>query len=76
MATTINTYLDSIKIITADSLQALETAVNTYITGLEGKYVKSVDVDITSTAVKVSGNIRQNNLYVATIEVLGTTTTE
>lgn len=76
MATTINTYLDSVKIITADSLSALETAINTYITGLDGKYATRVDVDVTSTAVKVSGNIRQTNLFMATVEVVGTTTTE
>ena len=76
MATTINTYLDSVKIITADSLSALETAINTYIAGLEGKYATRVDVDVTATAVKVSGNIRQTNMYIATVELLGTTTTD
>lgn len=76
MATTINTYLDSVKIITADSLSALETAINTYIAGLEGKYATRVDVDVTSTAVKVSGNIKQTNMYIATVELLGTTTTD
>lgn len=76
MATTINTYLHSVKIITADSLSALETAINTYITGLDGKYATRVDVDVTSTAVKVSGNIRQTNLFMATVEVVGTTTTD
>ena len=36
MATTINTYLKGVKLITASTLSALETAVNTYITGLDG----------------------------------------
>ena len=57
MATTINTYLKSVKLITAASLSALETAVNTYITTVR-------DVPEPKT------------LFVATVEVVGTTTTE
>lgn len=76
MATTINTYLDSVKIITADSLSALETAINTYIAGLSGKYATRVDLDLTATSIKVSGSAKQTNQYVALVEVLGTTTTD
>lgn len=33
MATTINTYFDRVKLLEADSISALETAINGYITG-------------------------------------------
>lgn len=72
MATTINTYLKSVKLITAASLSALETAVNTYITGLSSEYATRVDVDITT----VRDVPEPKTLYVATVEVVGTTTTE
>ena len=72
MATTINTYLKSVKLITAASLSALETAVNAYITGLDGEYATRVDVDITT----VRDVPEPKTLFVATVEVVGTTTTE
>ena len=72
MATTINTYLKSVKLITAASLSALETAVNTYITGLSGEYATRVDVDITT----VRDVPEPKTLFVATVEVVGTTATD
>lgn len=72
MATTINTYLKSVKLITAASLSALETAVNNYITGLSGEYATRVDVDITT----VRDVPEPKTLFVATVEVVGTTTTD
>ena len=63
MATTINTYLKGVKLI---------TAVNAYISGLDGEYATRVDVDITT----VRDVPEPKTLYVATVEVVGTTTTD
>lgn len=57
--------ISEVKLLTADSLSALETAINTYITGLSGKEVIAVDIDVTTVRdvpVPVS-------LFVATLSV-------
>lgn len=77
MATTINSYISRVKLITASSLSALETAVNSYITGddsgLEtGEYVLSIDIDFT-TVRDVPTPVSQ---YVATLSIAGSTTTD
>lgn len=77
MATTINSYISRVKLITAATLSELETAVNGYITGddagLEtGEYVLSIDIDFT-TVRDVPTPISQ---YVATLSIAGSTTTE
>lgn len=77
MATTINSYISRVKLITASSLSALETAVNAYITGddsgLEtGEYVLSIDIDFT-TVRDVPTPVSQ---YVATLSIAGSTTTD
>lgn len=69
--TTINTYLKGVKLITASTLSALETAINTYVSGLDGEYATRVDVDITT----VRDVPEPKTLYIATVEVVGTTTT-
>lgn len=79
MATTINTYLSRVKLIQASSLAALETAINAFMddgyTGDDalttGEYVTRVDVDITSRDVPAPVN-----LFTATLEIVGSTTTE
>lgn len=76
MATTINTYISRVKLITAATLSALETAVNGYITGdnagLEaGEYVLSIDIDFT-TVRDVPTPVSQ---YIATLSIAGSTTT-
>lgn len=76
MATTINTYISRVKLITAATLSALEDAVNDYITGddagLEsGEYVLSIDIDFT-TVRDVSTPVSQ---YIATLSIAGSTTT-
>ena len=72
MATTINTWLKKVKLIQAKTLSELETAGNTYITGLSGEYAMSVDIDVTT----VRDAPQPTSLYVATVSVVGTTTTE
>lgn len=80
MATTINTYLSRVKLIQASSLAALETAINSFMgdsyTGDDalttGEYVTRVDVDITSIR-DVPAPV---NLFTATLEIVGSTTTE
>lgn len=79
MATTINTYLSRVKLIQASSLSALETAINAFMddgyTGDDalqsGEYVTRVDVDIT-TVRDVPAPV---NLFTATLEIVGSTTT-
>lgn len=76
MATTINTYISRVKLITAATLSALEDAVNDYITGddagLEsGEYVLSIDIDFT-TVRDVPTPVSQ---YIATLSIAGSTTT-
>lgn len=80
MATTINSYLSRVKLIQASSLAALETAINSFMgdsyTGDDalttGEYVTRVDVDITSIR-DVPNSV---NLFTATLEIVGSTTTE
>ena len=72
MATTINTWLKKVKLIQAKTLSELEAAVNAYITGLEGEYAMDVDIDVTT----VRDAPQPTSLYVATVSVVGTTTTE
>lgn len=80
MATTINTYLSRVKLIQASSLAALETAINSFMgdsyTGDDaltaGEYVTRVDVDITS----IRDVPNPVNLFTATLEIVGSTTTE
>lgn len=77
MATTINSYISRVKLITAATLSELETAVNGYITGddagLEtGEYVLSIDIDFT-TVRDVPTPVSQ---YIATLSIAGSTTTE
>lgn len=40
--------ISEVKLITASTLSALETAINEYITGLSGKEVTAVDIDVTT----------------------------
>ena len=40
--------ISEVKLITASTLAALETAINEYITGLSGKEVTAVDIDVTT----------------------------
>ena len=76
MATTINTYFNRVKLLQADTLTALETAINAYITGdnsgLEsGEHVTSIDIDVgTNSAAPWS------DVYCATLCIVGSTTTE
>jgi hypothetical protein len=80
MATTINTYLSRVKLIQAATLADLETAINAFMsdgyTGEDalasGEYVTRVDVDIT-TVRDVPAPV---NLFSATMEIVGSTTTE
>lgn len=74
MATTINTYLARVKLLTASTLAELETAVNDYIDDdLEtGEYAMSVDIDVTT----VRDAPKPTSLYTATISIVGSTTTE
>ena len=74
MATTINTYLARVKPLSAATLADLEKAVNDYIDDdLEtGEYAMSVDIDVTT----VRDAPQPTSLYVATVSVVGTTTTE
>lgn len=75
MATTINTYFDRVKLLTADTLDDLEAAVNAYITGessgLEsGEHVTAIDIDVTT----VRDVPAPKSLYVATLCIVGSTT--
>ena len=74
MATTINAYFDRVKLLKADTLSALETAINSYITGddsgLEsGEHVTDIDIDITSDP-----QAPWQPVYVATLSIVGSTT--
>ena len=74
MATTINTYFDRVKRLKADTLSALETAINAYIigddSGLEsGEHVTDIDIDITSDP-----QAPWQPVYVATLSIVGSTT--
>lgn len=74
MATTINTYFDRVKLLEADTLSALETAINAYITGddsgLEsGEHVTDIDINITSAP-----DAPWQSVYVATLSIVGSTT--
>lgn len=75
MATTINTYFDRVKLLTADTLTDLETAVNAYITGADsglesGEHVTAIDIDVTT----VRDVPAPKSLYVATLCIVGSTT--
>lgn len=74
MATTINTYLARVKLLSAATLADLEKAVNDYIDdALEtGEYAMSVDIDVTT----VRDAPKPTSLYTATISIVGSTTTE
>lgn len=74
MATTINTYLARVKLLSAATLEALEEAVNDYIDDdLEtGEYAMSVDIDVTT----VRDAPKPTSLYTATIGIVGSTTTD
>ena len=74
MATTINTYFDRVKLLEADTLSALETAINGYITGddsglEEGEHVTDIDINITSDP-----QAPWQSVYVATLSIVGSTT--
>lgn len=76
MATTINSYFDRVKLLSADTLAGLETAVNAYITGADsglesGEHVTSIDIDVTT----VRDVPTAKSLYVATLCIVGSTTT-
>ncbi len=74
MATTINTYLARVKLLSAAALEALEKDVNDYIEDdLEtGEYAMSVDIDVTT----VRDAPKPTSLYTATISIVGSTTTD
>lgn len=74
MATTINTYYDRVKLLQANTLAALETAINGYITGAasgleSGEHVTDIDIDITSDP-----QAPWQPVYVATLSIVGSTT--
>ena len=74
MATTINTYYDRVKLLSANTLAALETAINGYITGddsgLEtGEHVTDIDIHITSDP-----QAPWQPVYVAILSIVGSTT--
>lgn len=60
--------ISEVKLITASTLAALETAINTYITGLSGKEVTAVDIDVTT----VRDVPQPVSLFVATISLSAT----
>ncbi len=74
MATTINTYLARVKLLSAATLADLEKAVNDYIDDdLEtGEYAMSVDIDVTT----VRDAPKPTSLYTATISIVGSTTAD
>lgn len=57
--------ISEVKLITADTLAKLETAINTYITGLSGKEVTAVDIDVTT----VRDVPQPVSLFVATLSL-------
>lgn len=57
--------ISEVKLITADTLAKLETAINTYITGLSGKEVTAVDIDVTT----VRDVPKPVSLFVATLSL-------
>lgn len=57
--------ISEVKLITADTLAKLETAINTYITGLSGKEVTAVDIDVTT----VRDVLQPVSLFVATLSL-------
>jgi len=70
-----NSYFDRVKLIKADSLEALETAVNAYISGADsgletGEYVTAIDIDVTT----VRDVPQPVSLYVATLCIVGSST--
>lgn len=74
MATTINTYFDRVKLLKADTLSAIETAINAFITGddsglEEGEHVTDINIDITSDP-----NAPWQPVYVPTLSIVGSTT--
>lgn len=60
--------ISEVKLITASTLTALETAINQYITGLSGKEVTAVDIDVTT----VRDVPQPVSLFVATISLSAT----
>ena len=60
--------ISEVKLITASTLTALETAINEYITGLSGKEVTAVDIDVTT----VRDVPQPVSLFVATISLSAT----
>lgn len=80
MATTLNNYLDRVKLIKAGTLAELETAINTFMsdsyTGddalTSGEQVLSVDVDI-NTVRDVPQPV---TIWTATLSIAGSTTTD
>ena len=60
--------ISEVKLITASTLAALETAINEYITGLSGKEVTAVDIDVTT----VRDVPQPVSLFVATISLTAT----
>ena len=60
--------ISEVKLITADTLAKLEIAINTYITGLSGKEVTAVDIDVTT----VRDVPQPVSLFVATISLSAT----
>lgn len=57
--------ISEVKLITASTLTALETAINEYITGLSGKEVTAVDIDVTT----VRDVPQPVSLFVATLSL-------
>ena len=57
--------ISEVKLITASTLAALETAINEYITGLSGKQVTAVDIDVTT----VRDVPQPVSLFVATLSL-------
>lgn len=57
--------ISEVKLITASTLAALETAINQYITGLSGKEVTAVDIDVTT----VRDVPQPVSLFVATLSL-------
>ena len=57
--------ISEVKLITASTLSALETAINEYITGLAGKEVTAVDIDVTT----VRDVPQPVSLFVATLSL-------
>ena len=60
--------ISEVKLITASTLSALETAINEYITGLSGTEVTAVDIDVTT----VRDVPQPVSLFVATISLSAT----